>query len=218
MNPIIPFKKIARLFVFAATVFAAASCNSKKEVQTGIFDAQSDIGYPKLEGSARFDASSGTYYLTAAGTDVWNRHDEFLFLSKRIAGDFVLSAQVKFVGDNEQEYRKLGLMAREELFSGSAHVSAVIHGGASAALQYRSQRNKNTNDRSTSLIRPTFVQLERRGNLFRATFTAGSDTVETVDLTDVELNSNLWVGLFVCSHNENSLDEAQFEQVKLEQY
>src|SRR5204863_9680485 len=78
----------------------------------GQFEDQSDVGSPKLAGSATYDAVSQEYSMSAAGFNMWANRDEFHFLWKRMKGDFILQARVEFVGKGVYPHRKLGWMVR----------------------------------------------------------------------------------------------------------
>src|SRR5207247_6137889 len=64
----------------------------------GQFEDHTDVGSPKLAGSAAYDTGSQEYSVTAAGFNMWASRDEFHFLWKRMKGDFILQARVEFIG------------------------------------------------------------------------------------------------------------------------
>ena len=191
------------------------SCENKKEVHIGQFTFQSDIAYPKLEGSSSFDSISGEYRIRGAGKNIWFNKDEFQFLSQKITGDFILSARVKFTGAGNNEHRKIGIMAREELFGGSAHVSAVVHGGGLAALQYRPHKNNNTEEIRSDVSAPNIIQLMRHGDTFIFSMAVEGEAMQSVKFDESTLNPTVYLGLFICSHDEDMLEEAVFDNVRL---
>lgn len=77
----------------------------------GIFQFNKDIGNPKLAGSATYDENSQTYTIKGAGYNIWGQRDEHHYLYNKIKGDFIVTANFEFVGDNEV-HRKIGWMAR----------------------------------------------------------------------------------------------------------
>ena len=65
----------------------------------GIFTTGADIGHPKNAGASSYDAGTQTYSLRGSGYNIWFNRDEFHYLSKKIGGDFILTADFAFVGD-----------------------------------------------------------------------------------------------------------------------
>ena len=55
---------------------------------------------------------SQEYTLTAGGTNMWARRDEFHFAWKRMTGDFILQARVELLGKGVDPHRKLGWIVR----------------------------------------------------------------------------------------------------------
>ncbi|WP_163717875.1 PD40 domain-containing protein [Mangrovibacterium lignilyticum] len=195
--------------------FMLNSCENKKEVHIGQFNFQSDIGFPKLEGSASFDSISGEYHLAGAGENIWFDKDEFQFISQKITGDFILTARIKFIGEGENEHRKIGIMVREELFGGAAHVSAVVHGDGLAALQFRPHTNSNTEEVRSELSAPNIIRLERQGQKFTFSMAVEGEAMQSIGLDESDLSQELYLGLFVCSHDKGVLEEAVFDNVRL---
>src|SRR5258708_3941584 len=76
----------------------------------GQFDGHSDVGSPRLSGSAVYNGASQEYALSAAGTNMWAKRDEFHFAWKHMKGDFILQARVELVGKGIEEHRKLGFI------------------------------------------------------------------------------------------------------------
>src|SRR5438093_11517986 len=63
----------------------------------GQFEDHTDVGSPKLAGSAAYDADAQSYSISAAGVNMWANRDEFHFLWNRVKGDFILQARVEFI-------------------------------------------------------------------------------------------------------------------------
>jgi len=191
------------------------SCENKKNVPIGQFQIQSDIGYPKMKGSAAFDSINSEYRIQGAGENIWFDKDQFQFISKTVSGNFILTARIRFTGEGENEHRKIGIMAREELFGGAAHVSAVVHGDGLAALQYRPERNSNTQEIRADVSAPNIIRLERQGQRFIFSMAVEGEPMQSVELDESLLPKEVYLGLFVCSHDEDVLEEAVFDNVRL---
>src|SRR5256885_13952555 len=90
--------------------------------QVGIFDSHSDIGPVKHPGAASFDEATQQYTLTGSGANIWGTHDEFHFVWKKMKGDFILRANVAFIGKGVEDHRKIGWMVRSSLDTNSKHI------------------------------------------------------------------------------------------------
>ncbi len=78
--------------------------------------------------------------LTGSGDNIWFGEDQFHFAWKKLKGDFILRADVRFIGEGSHEHRKAGWMIRRDLETGSPHVSATVHGDGLTSLQYRTAK------------------------------------------------------------------------------
>src|SRR6267143_4089887 len=91
----------------------------------GQFEDHTDVGSPKLAGSATFDAVSQEYSISAAGLNMWADRDEFHFLWKWMKGDFILQARVEFIGKGVDPHRKLGWIVRSTVDEDSPYADAT---------------------------------------------------------------------------------------------
>src|SRR5216683_650830 len=106
----------------------------------GQFEGHTDVGSPKLAGSATYDAVSQEYSISAAGFNMGANRDEFHFLWKRMKGDFILQARVELIGKGVDPHRKLGWILRSSLEADSPYADAAVHGDGLTSLQYRRAR------------------------------------------------------------------------------
>jgi TolB protein len=58
-----------------------------------------DIGDPKEKGDFQFDKENQQFTLQGAGYNIWFERDEFYLVSQEVEGDFILSANLKFLGE-----------------------------------------------------------------------------------------------------------------------
>jgi TolB protein len=181
----------------------------------GIFENHADIGYVRIPGSAIYSPENQDYILEGSGKNTWFDRDEFHFLYKKITGDFILTANVEFIGKGVDPHRKIGWMARNSLDTSSAHVSAVIHGDGLTSMQYRKAAYGATEEIRSTLTGPTVVQLERRGNVFILSVATVGESFVSTELTGVALNDDVFAGLFICSHNPDVSEKAAFRNVRV---
>jgi hypothetical protein len=180
----------------------------------GQFAAHADIGSVGIAGSCAYDADRQSYTIAGAGANIWGDNDAFHFVWKRMAGDFIVTAQARFSGAGAHPHRKLGWMARAGGAADAAHVSAVIHGDGLLALQFRRAPGGATEEVRADLAGADVVQLERKGTSYIMSVARFGEPFTNVAAA-VDIGDELDVGLFVCSHDAAVLEEARFHNVRL---
>lgn len=181
----------------------------------GVFENSTDIGNPVQAGSVFYDEQKQEYTLNGSGINMWAESDQFQFLFKSIQGDFILRAHIKFVGDDVDPHRKIGWIVRNNLNGNSPHVNASIHGDGLTSLQYRKQAEGITEEVTSIDKAPDVVQLERRNNVYYMSTAKFGQAFTTVKLEAVNLNNEVFVGLYICSHNPEVMETAKFTNVRI---
>jgi TolB protein len=181
----------------------------------GQFDGHADVGMPRLAGSAVYNGASQEYALSAAGTNMWAKRDEFHFAWKRMKGDFILQARVELVGKGVEEHRKLGFIVRRSLDAESPYADVAVHGDGLTSLQYRRAAGADTEQVIAPVTGPDFIQLERKGNTYTLSAARFGDPLATSQLSDLALGDDVFVGLFLCSHNPDVVERAVFRDVRI---
>jgi Tol biopolymer transport system component len=184
----------------------------------GIFDAQTDIGRVRSPGSASYNSQLQAYTLAGSGQNMWSNRDDFHFVWKRMTGNFILSTRARFVGAGVEAHRKIGWTIRPSLETSSAHVTAAVHGDGLTSLQFRRTTGAITEETKSrdSLPNPDAVmQLERRDGVYLMSVARFGDTLVTQELTGVSLPDTVYVGLFVCAHNDTVVERAAFSNVRI---
>ena len=182
---------------------------------TGIFDEHGDVGAVKIAGAAVYDDDRQEYAVQASGANMWLANDEFHFIWKKLAGDFILQATVELVGKGVDPHRKAGLMVRTGLDPGSAHVNVSRHGDGLTSLQFRRTAGGDTEEIRSGLNGPDVLQLERKGDVYTMSVARFGDPYSRESLAEVTLGGDAYVGLFVCSHNADVSERAVFRNVRL---
>lgn len=181
----------------------------------GVFDNHTDVGHPTLAGNVSFDPNDQTYAVSGAGYNIWFDHDEFQFVWKRLRGDFIVRARVRFLGEGTDPHRKLGWMVRSGLDSNATHVSAVVHGDGLTSLQWRSTLGGETEETQSQVQGADVIQLERRGHDYIMSVARFGEPFASENITDLILGQEVHVGLFVSSHNEDVREDAVFSNVRI---
>lgn len=189
---------------------------------TGIFQNQGDIGKPKLQGSSSYDDASQTYTLRGAGYNIWFGRDEFQYLYNRLKGDFILTANFAFEGKGTDAHRKIGWMVRPNTVESSQHISAVLHGDGLTVLQWRVMPGAHMRDPQDQIFTAkknfSILQLERKGNVFTMRAAHPGEPLQVIGSHAMEdMPEEVLGGLFICSHNENVIEEARMWNVRIDQ-
>lgn len=180
----------------------------------GIFDNHDDVGNPKIKGSAVYNAENQTYTVSSAGKNMWFAEDQFHFLWKKIKGDFIIQATVQFIGKGTDDHRKMGIIARDNLNTNSKYADGCVHGDILTSLQFRPADGEATDQVAVSSYHPTHIQFERSGNTFIFSAAAAGENYKSVT-KELALNDEVYVGIFLCSHREDVVEQAIFSNVRI---
>ncbi|HEY3914673.1 MAG TPA: biopolymer transporter TolR, partial [Verrucomicrobiae bacterium] len=180
----------------------------------GDFDGETDIGNPKLAGSASYDPATQEYTLTGAGTNMWFTTDQCHFLWKKMKGDFILRARIEFVGKGAIAHRKVGWMIRKSLDADSPYADAAEHGNGLTALQFRRAVGDNTEQIWVS-TNADVIQFERKGQSYIFSAAKYGEPFASTTLPEFNLGDDVFAGLFICSHDENVMEKAIFRDVRI---
>ena len=208
-------KGITLFLALALTTLAQASPNGGP---LGDFEGHVDIGQPAIAGHSTWNAASQVYTLSAGGTNIWGKRDEFQFAYRKMKGDFIIQAQVEFQGSGVDPHRKAGIMARASIADhDSAYVDGTSHGDGLTSLQYRRTKGADTEQIEMAAAKgANVIQLERRGNAFifsAAKFGEPFQVTEYKETTDVP--EEAYVGLFLSSHNAGVKEKVVFRHVRV---
>jgi len=181
----------------------------------GDFTDQTDIGTLHAPGTCTYDPDQQIYTITAAGANIWGTHDDFTYVYRRLTGNFIVTAQVNFVGAGVELHRKLGWMARRTLAPDSPHILTAIHGDGLTSLQYRQQPGARTQEVVASITHADVIQLERRGNTYIMAVARFGEPWQTIQVADLDLGDELYLGLALCSHHAAVTETATFHNVRI---
>jgi TolB protein len=209
------YKKLTRFFtvVLAALLFAGNGYSQTQSI--GIFDGHSDVGPVKNKGDVKYDAKNKQYTVSGAGTNIWANTDEFHYVWKKMKGDFILRTNAEFIGKGTELHRKWGWMVRKSLDGNSAHVNAVVHGDGLTSLQYRKTTGAVTEEQKSATTFAGLVQLKRKGNIYTMSVAKAGEAFGPEEKVDIDLGDDVYVGLFVCSHNPDVVEQAVFSKVSI---
>jgi len=207
--------KISKLYylLLSCTILAINAVQAQNQI--GIFDNNSDIGDCRIKGFSEYSVENQTYKIGGSGTNMWFGKDDFQYLWTTIQGDFILRAEVKFLGTGIDPHRKVGWIVKNNLDANSKHVNATTHGDGLTSLQYRREIGGETSEVISSDTFPDVIQLERSGNTYIMSTAKYGKEFTSVELKDMELNKAVYIGIYICSHNPEVMETAEYRNVRI---
>lgn len=201
--------------ILLSLIFCLVFVATKAQNTVGIFENHTDIGPVKTTGTAKYDNSSKIYTLTGSGENIWFKKDELHLVYKKIKGDFILTTQPNLIGKGTDLHRKSGWMARTGTDTSAAMVCLTVHGDGLTAFQFRKKNGMNIEEIKIPIIGAEILQLERRGRSYFISVAKLGNPFWTVEVPDFDFPEELFVGLFICSHNKNVVEQATFTNTRI---
>lgn len=205
------------LLLLALAPLLASTATAQHAI--GIFDQEGDVGRVSHAGATTFDARREAYLIAGSGQNMWADRDDFHFVWTRLTGNFLLSARARFIGAGVEPHRKIGWTIRPGLATNGVHVTAALHGNGLASLQYRRTAAGMTEEVKSPDSLPeaadAVIQLERRDGAYFMAIARFGDTLVTTRLDSIFLPDTVYVGLFVCAHNDTVVERAEFTNVRI---
>jgi len=208
--------------VYLILLLAVSNMVMAQTPTLGLFETQMDVGHPKNAGSAKYDAVTHSYLLKGSGYNIWFARDEFHFLFKKIKGDFTATANFNFIGPTGNGHRKIGWMLRQSTDEKSIAMNAVEHGDGLTVLQWRSVTGEAMKDPEGEIFFPEksfeVVQLQRIGKRLIMRVGHVGEPLVTVGGHEMDnMPEDALLGLFICSHDPEVIEEARVWDVHIEQ-
>ena len=205
---------ISLFLTFILLMTCVPSPEKTSDPSPGIFDNTTDIGEVLHEGTVSYNEESGEYTLTGSGFNMWGDTDEMRFLWKAIQGDFILRAEVEFIGEGVDPHRKIGWTVRNSLDPHAAMVNGTVHGDGLVSLQYRKTFRGET-EQIIADSNASVIQLSRIGDTYSFSVAKKGEPFSTVEVSDVLLRNEVLAGIYVCAHNPEVIEKAVFRNVRI---
>lgn len=167
-------------------------------------------------GRARYDVNTGEFLITGSGANVWGTEDAFQFLWAPLSGDMRVAATIRFPEPGGNPHRKAGWMLRASLEPDAPYVDAVVHGDGLIAMQYRRVDGGETEEVRAWSGAGNRIVLERTGDVFMVSAAGADGVLSPVGSVRLELPETVHAGLFVCSHDPERMETAEFTEVAAE--
>ncbi|HSI77251.1 MAG TPA: hypothetical protein VK957_15225 [Lunatimonas sp.] len=202
---------------FVLFLFLLVSC---RQNPLGVFEQFQDIGNPALAGNTVYDSKTDSYTLTGSGYNIWFDRDEFQFVYKEVNGDFSLTADMELIGVGVDPHRKVGIMVRSSKAEDAAHMTATVHGDGLTVMQWRREVGMEMRDPEDEIFAEDgnfqTIKLERKGNEYTMWAAKSGGDLQRIGSKILEtIPDDALLGLFICSHNPDVLEQAIFSRVEL---
>jgi Tol biopolymer transport system component len=202
-------------YLLGALILVTCHLSFGQSNPVGIFTDHTDIGNPKIPGTVKYDDDNGEYLITGSGQNIWGAHDDFQFVWKKLKGNFLLDTRLNFKGKGKNPHRKIGWMVRESLNADAAYADAAVHGEGLTSLQFRKAANSETEEVKTEVQSPDFIRFQRQGNTFIFYAANYGEPLKEVARKELDLGNEVYVGLFITSHEDQVAEQATFSNVRI---
>lgn len=103
---------------------------------------------------------------------------------------------------------------QEKRWQPTRYADACVHGDILSSLQFRLADNDTTGQLVLSSYHPTEIELQRSGDTFTFSAAVFGETYKSVS-KELSLAEELYAGLFICSHEEDVMEQAIFSNVQV---
>jgi len=202
------------LFVAGSAQVSAQSSVSSP----GLFDSHADVGTVLHPGSVEYDAAKKTYTISGSGENMWLAADAFQFVWKKISGDVTLTADISFLTKTGNEHKKAVVMLRQSLDADSVYADVALHASGLTSLQFRDEKRALTREIQANQSAPRRLRIAKRGDyVYMSLGSDDRDLKPAGGWLRIPLQGPFYVGLGVCSHDKDVVEQAVFSNVVLTQ-
>jgi hypothetical protein len=183
----------------------------------GIFESHGDVGTVLHAGSVEYDAAKKSYTISGSGENMWSTADAFQFVWKKMAGDISLTADIGFLTKTGNEHKKAVLMLRQSLDGDSVYADVALHASGLTSLQFRDEKGEVTREVQSNLSAPKRLRIVKRGDYVYMALGSEGAVQPAGGWLRIPLQGSFYVGLGVCSHDKDVVEQAVFSNVELTQ-
>jgi len=203
-------------YTVAARKVALASADSAVLAATPAADAlpapwqQADIGRVGKDGQAFFTSGTPVFTVLGAGEDVWGQADGGHLVYQPLAGDGQIVARVAHC-DDTHPWARVGVMLRQSTSATAPMVVLAYQQAMGCGLTYRA-----TAGGPCAMIggdAERWLKIVRQGDAVQGFISADGVHWRQRGAARVALGDHAVVGLFVCSHRNDTLNRTLFDQV-----
>src|ERR1700689_5015822 len=179
----------------------------------GIFEGHNDGGTVLHAGSVDYDAAKRTYTISGSGENMWLAAHAFQFTWKKVSGDVTLTADISFLTKTGNEHKKAALILRQSLDADSVYADVALHASGLTSLQFRDEKGALTREIQSNLSAPKRLRITKRGDYVYMSL-GDTDLKAAGGWIRIPLQGPFYVGLGVCSHDKDVVEQAVFSNVE----
>lgn len=184
----------------------------------GVFESHADVGTVLHPGSVEYDPAKKTYTISGSGENMWLAADAFQFVWKKMSGDVTLTADISFLTKTGNEHKKAVLMLRQSLDTDSVYADVALHAVGMTSLQFRDVKGTVTREIQANQSAPKRLRIAKRGDyVYMSLGSDDADLKPAGGWLRIPLQGSFYVGLGVCSHDKDVIEQAVFSNVELTQ-
>ncbi|MEL6649738.1 MAG: T9SS type A sorting domain-containing protein, partial [Bacteroidota bacterium] len=178
-----------------------------------------DIGSVNLNGSACYDSTTTRFQMAASGADIWGTADAFqyAFRPMSLTQDFSATVQVNTI-DFTDPWAKAGVMIRTGLGASAKNVLLYTSAEGRWSFQRRlttAGTTVSTKSNAGVVTWPYWLRLTLEQGKVRGEVSADGLNWTQVEEVNLAVDTELYVGLAVTSHNNQTIANASFESFSL---
>jgi regulation of enolase protein 1 (concanavalin A-like superfamily) len=175
------------------------------------------VGTVLHPGSVAYDAATNSYTISGSGENMWFAADAFQFVWKKVSGDVTLAADISFLTKTGNEHKKAVLMLRQSLEADSVYADVALHASGLTSLQYRDDKGALTREVQSNISAPKRLRISRRGDYVYMALGNDGEVKPAGGWLRIPLQGTFYIGLGVCSHDKDVVEQAVFSNIQLTQ-
>ncbi len=202
--------------VLSLGVLLQANALFSQNAKLGVFEQHGDVGVVAKSGAVKYDAAQKTYLVSGGGENMWFDKDAFHFVWKKASGDVSLAADIKLLGMSSHAHRKACLLIRQSLEADSPYADVALHGDGLTSIQYREEKGGPTREIQSNVSAPQRLRIEKEGDYVSMSIARENEALRSAGGTfKIKFSDPFFIGLGVCAHDSNALEQALFSNVEI---
>jgi hypothetical protein len=173
------------------------------------------VGTVLHQGSVDYDAARKSYTISGSGENMWSTTDAFQFVWKKMSGDVSLTADINFLTKTGNEHKKAVLILRQNLDADSVYADVALHASGLTSLQFRDEKGALTREVRSILFAPKRLRIVKGGEYVYMALGSDSGVQPAGGWLRIPLQGEFYVGIGVCSHDKDVMEQAVFSNVEL---
>jgi hypothetical protein len=176
----------------------------------------SDVGAVGTSGFATYESATGTFFVSGAGSDIWDTADSFHIVSQGFNSDNGAVIARVLGEENTNVYAKAGVMMSASSSPDSARV--VLDAKPDGSLEFMARPTAGgpmSFIAGASASFPMWLRLSRTGGQVEGSMSSDGESWTPVGSVGVTLPAGIFGALAVTSHNPGMLNAARFDNVSI---